>query len=269
MMRFSRNEYHMNLHVINSNKSTFYHHAGGSQSQIDYILSSDHELLYNYEIHEKNAINTSSHTSVSATINIQMSRKPKNDTKNEKIYKKLWSKCDTECYRQELTNLKSIIKPNTSSEVKLDILMKQLKKADEIAVPNKIIKLQGLKWKASPEVRPLIQDAKYKHKIWVDHGKPNDNLRNDKMQAQRKLRKQMRKEKYNDRQKLYSEIMDNLSMQKFYQLINRNRNKGVSTNTSLINHNGKEVFEPKEQVKCFAQYMEDLFIPKDNEYDNN
>jgi hypothetical protein len=50
----------MNLHVINSNKSTFYHHAGGSQSQIDYILSSDHELLYNYEIHEKNAINTSS-----------------------------------------------------------------------------------------------------------------------------------------------------------------------------------------------------------------
>ena len=155
----------MNLHVINSNKSTFYHHAGGSQSQIDYILSSDHELLYNYEIHEKNAINTSSHTSVSATINIQMSRKPKSDTKNEKIYKKLWSKCDTECYQQELRNLKSIIKPITSSEVNLDILMKQLKKADEIAVPNKIIKLQGPKWKASPEVRPLIQDATYKHKI--------------------------------------------------------------------------------------------------------
>jgi hypothetical protein len=63
--------------------------------------------------------------------------------------------------------------------------------------------------------------------------------------------------------------MDNPSMQKFYHLINRNRNKGVSTNTLLINHNGKEVFEPKDQVKCFAQYMEDLFIPKDNEYDNN
>jgi hypothetical protein len=63
--------------------------------------------------------------------------------------------------------------------------------------------------------------------------------------------------------------MDNPSMQKFYQLINRNRNKDISTNTSLINHNGKEVFEPKEQVECFAQYMEDLFIPKDNEYDNN
>jgi hypothetical protein len=39
--------------------------------------------------------------------------------------------------------------------------MKQLKKADEIAVPNKIIKLQGLKWKASPEVRPLIQAHLY------------------------------------------------------------------------------------------------------------
>ena len=121
------------------------------------------------------------------------------DTKNEKnLQKLLRSKCDTECYQQELRNLKSIIKPNTSSEVKLDILMKQLKKADEIAVPNKIIKLQGTKWKASPEVRPLIQDAKYKHKIWVDHGKPND-----KIQAQGKLRKQMRKEKYNDKQKLY------------------------------------------------------------------
>jgi hypothetical protein len=184
----------MNLHVINSNKST-YHHAGGSQSQIDYILSSDHELLYNYEIHEKNAINTSSHTNANATINIQMSRKPKSDTKNEKIYTKLWSKCDTDFYQQELRNLKSIIKPNSSSEVKLDILMKQPKKADEIDVPNKIIKLQGPKWKASPEVRPLIQDEKYKHKVWVDHGKPNDKLRNDQIKAQRKLRKQMRKEK--------------------------------------------------------------------------
>jgi hypothetical protein len=94
-----------------------------------------------------------------------------------------------------LSKALSIIKPNTSSEVKLDIRMKQLKKADEIDVPNKIIKLQGPKQKASPEVRPLIQDAKYKHKIWVE--------RNDKIQAQRKLRKQMRKEKYNDRQKLY------------------------------------------------------------------
>ena len=95
----------------------------------------------------------------------------------EKTYKKLWSKCDTECYQYELRKLKSVMKPNISSEAKLDILMEQLKKADGIAVPNKIIKLQGPKWKASPEVRPLLQDAKYKHKIWVDHGKPNDKLK--------------------------------------------------------------------------------------------
>ena len=112
----------MNLHVINSNKSTFYHHAGGSQSQIDYILSSDHELLYNYEIHEKNAINTSSHTSVSATINIQMSRKPKSDTKNEKIYKMLWSKCDTDSeqsYKGKVKTHKYINRQNQSTTGKL------------------------------------------------------------------------------------------------------------------------------------------------------
>ncbi|CAC5380503.1 CCDC34 [Mytilus coruscus] len=131
-----------------------------------------------------------------------------------------------------------------------------------------MIKLQGLQWKASPSVLPLIKTAKTKHKEWVDKGKPNDISKTSKIKAQRELRKQMRKEKYEDRQKIYSEIMDNPSMKKFYQLINRNRGQSKTSTTSIIKGPDCDISDPKNQTKRFSQYMEDLFVTKDNSYEN-
>ncbi|CAC5362390.1 unnamed protein product [Mytilus coruscus] len=155
-----------------------------------------------------------------------------------------------------------------SVEEKLQYVMKKLIQADATAVPAKIIKLQGPQWKASPSVLPLIKAAKTKHKEWVDKGKPNDISKTSKINAQRELRKQMRKEKYEDRQKIYSEIMQNPLMKKFYQLINRNRGQSKTSTTSILKGPNCDISDPKNEAKCFSQYMEDLFVPKDNNYDN-
>jgi hypothetical protein len=40
------------------------------------------------------------------------------------------------------------------------------------------------------------------------HGRPNDQLKKGKNNAQNQLRKQLRKEHFNDRQNLYHQIMD-------------------------------------------------------------
>ncbi|CAC5387677.1 unnamed protein product [Mytilus coruscus] len=78
----------------------------------------------------------------------------------------------------------------------------------------------------------------------------------------------MRKEKYEDRQKIYSEIMDNPSMKNFYQLINRNRGQSKTSTTSIKKGPECDISDPKNQAKRFSQYMEDLFVPKDNSYEN-
>ena len=85
--------------------------------------------------------------------------------------------------------------------------------------------------------------------------------------AKRALGKQMRQEKFNDRKHFYNELMLNPNTDKFYQLIRKNR---VSTGqkTSSIVVDGKEMFSPERQRKAFADYNEDLSVPKDNGYDS-
>jgi len=55
--------------------------------------------------------------------------------------------------------------------------------------------------KASPKVRNLLLNAREKYQIWKDNEKPDGQLKEGKIQAQQELRKQMRKEKFMDRQK--------------------------------------------------------------------
>ncbi|CAC5420983.1 unnamed protein product [Mytilus coruscus] len=230
-------------------QSTFIHHNGNSQSQIDYILSTPSEILDHYKIHE-------------------MDPGKYHPPKSGRIIKKQWSNVDTQAYQHELSNLKADLTTSMSVEEKLQYVMEKLIKADATAVPAKIIKLQGPQWKASPSVLPLIKAAKTKHKEWVDKRKPNDISKTSKINAQRELRKQMRKEKYEDRQKIYSEIMQNPSMKKFYQLINRNRGQSKTSTTSILKGPNCDISDPKNEAKRFSQYMEDLFVPKDNNYDN-
>ena len=95
----------------------------------------------------------------------------------------------------------------------------------------------------------------------------NDQLKKGKNNAQNQLRKQLRKEHFNDRQNLYHQIMENPSTYLFYKLMKRNRG-GTKQETACICLNGQDYYDSCDQRKCFLQYFEDLSIPIDKEYDN-
>ena len=85
--------------------------------------------------------------------------------------------------------------------------------------------------------------------------------------AKHELRKQLRHEKFNDRKNFYSELMSNPSTDKFYQLIRKNNgNRGHNVGCLIVN--GKEINSAEDQCLAFADYYEDLSIPKDDGYDS-
>ena len=61
--------------------------------------------------------------------------------------------------------------------------------------------------------------------------------------------------------------MQNPNTDKFHQLICKNRGSCGQKTSSLI-VNGTEIFSPDKQRKVFANYYEDLSVPKDNGYDS-
>ncbi|CAG2200414.1 unnamed protein product [Mytilus edulis] len=97
----------------------------------------------------------------------------------------------------------------------------------------------------------LIKAVKIKHKELVDRGQQNDISITSEIKALRELRKQMRKAKYEDRQKICSEVMDNPSMKKFYQLININRGQSKTSTTSIIKGPDWDISDLKNQAKRF------------------
>ena len=65
---------------------TFFHHAGNSSSQIDYILVQDLDIMADYVIEEKSYANTSAHTAVKVVTTVYMPNKWKvKHKKNSKI----------------------------------------------------------------------------------------------------------------------------------------------------------------------------------------
>ena len=143
-------------------------------------------------------------------------------------------------------------------------------KAGRATIPTKLLQIKGPRWKASPEVLKILRTCKEIYKNWQDVGKSKDHqlVVELKKTKKKKLRSKLRTEKALDRQKLYQEIMDNPNTQHFYRLINRNRN-GRNAVANCININGKFIVSPQEQRQCFANYHEDLSLPKEDQYDNN
>ena len=62
----------MKLKHVQSDKPSFFHHYGMSSSQIDYIIyCAENGFIFDYKIHERCPINTSSHVPVSTKICIK------------------------------------------------------------------------------------------------------------------------------------------------------------------------------------------------------
>ena len=61
--------------------------------------------------------------------------------------------------------------------------------------------------------------------------------------------------------------MANPTSEMFYKLIKKSKSKKESNTTCLVVENEKQL-DPSEQRRCFAEYYEDLAVPKDYDYDN-
>ena len=259
------------LNFINSEKQAFFHHSGASSSQIDYILTTDRTILSDYKIAEKCSTNSSSHTPVSACIqvNIPGLEIQKESSQTQTVKRLHWNKIGIEEYQNGLSNVVSNSRLNERSTVneRLDFINATLHKAARKSEPEKVIKLKGPSWKASPVVRNLLKSCKTAHKSWLKSGENDNNLKKDNISAKRALRKQLLKEKFNDRKHFYYELMSNSTSDKFHRFIRRNKGNKGSPASSII-FNGKEIASPDTQRKVFAQYYEDLSISKEEDYDS-
>ena len=65
----------------------------------------------------------------------------------------------------------------------------------------------------------------------------------------------------------YEDLMSEPTLDKFYKLIRRNKGGSRSQSSSLI-VDGHEISSPDQQRKSFAQYFEDLSVPKNEKYDS-
>ena len=65
----------------------------------------------------------------------------------------------------------------------------------------------------------------------------------------------------------HEDLTSELTTEKFYKLIRRNKGDSRSQASSLI-VDGQEISSPEQQRKSFAQYYEDLSVPKNENYDS-
>ena len=92
-------------------------------------------------------------------------------------------------------------------------------------------------------------------------------MKKENVLAKRALHKQLRKEKYDDRKNFYGELMSNPASDKFNRLKRRNKGSAGSV-TCILSAYGKEIVFLEKQRKAFAQYYEDLSVPKDENCDS-
>ena len=70
-----------------------------------------------------------------------------------------------------------------------------------------------------------------------------------------------------DRKQLYEKLMTKPTSKLFYQLIKRN--KSTVSSTQCIKVGDRECYLPEDQCRVFAEYYEDLSVPKESTYDDS
>ncbi|CAG2235287.1 unnamed protein product [Mytilus edulis] len=179
--------------------------------------------------------NVSSHVPVSMITNIAVPLLEKFSNQNKKTVQRLkWNEIDEQLYRDTISEKLSDIREDKTTSENIKTLTSILLKASHLAVPSKITKLKGPKWKASPKVRKHLKTCKQLYSKWKALGKPeNHQSKQDLKSEKKKLRSQQRQEQATDRRKLYEQIMDNPSSELFFKLINRNKSKSKTETSGL------------------------------------
>ena len=113
-----------------------------------------------------------------------------------------------------------------------------------------------------------IKKVKGTYREWAAAGKPRTgHLFVENKMAKKNLRAHQRREEQIRKKSLYDALMEKPSSEMFYKLISRSKSLKQS-DTTCIQVNGQKHFDPEQQRVCFANYFEDLAMPKDKNYDS-
>ena len=256
------------INRVNSLESTFASHNGKSSSQIDYILTENINSQNSAVIQEPVGYNTSSHVHVTFELRIETLNIPIKSSKNKQAARSIlkWDKINKDLYLNELKSKleRSLPLDGISTADSLNLITMALNSATSKAVPSKKTKLQGPKFKLSPQVKNLMKQSKSCLYEWKQAGKPakEHELSKRKKMASKNLRKQLRKDEAIRKQNF---LMADPSDTNFYKLIKRNQSQSAGSSETCIKFKGEEVYEPSTQAKNFTVYFEDLATPKENE----
>ena len=173
------------LNYLPSSQHTFFHHSGRGSSQIDYILSTDISILQSLVIGNRNSVNTSSHVKVAVLIS-NKTLINRNSTSKTITGKKLnWEKANKSRFEEKMkTALEKMDPSNKDVDQRLEILTKAIHSATKSSVPQRVVKLKGPKWKASPSVKNQLKICKAKYEQWINSGKCNPGLKKRKYTSQ-------------------------------------------------------------------------------------
>ena len=140
-------------------QSTFFHHAHNSESQIDYILTTNKDMIKDYTISEKGTTNISAHVPVTVTTAIQPPTILKN-IRRHKLVKQKIDQIDNEKYNENITVNFKDIDDFQNSELKIQKITEAILLAQKEAIPTKSIHMKGPHWKASPQVLEQLRKCK-------------------------------------------------------------------------------------------------------------
>ena len=246
-----------------NNTPTFYGHSGSS-SQIDYILVGDLSLISQVNINPQLPTNMSSHTSVKAALNVKISSSSVKQKRvvSGAVTKLLWEKADKQHYQ---CLLESAIRKTDLSTDAVETLVQLLNSTSVKAVPNKIIKVKGPKFRLSPLVKQLEAACKEIFFRWKSAGSPGPEhpLSIQRKKSKYNVRRQIRREFACSRDAFYTELMERPTSNHFYRLIRRNQSSDNRLPTVLKVNDG-EINDPRHQCSAFAGYFEDLAMPKNH-----
>ena len=241
---------------------TFFGHSGAS-SQIDYVLADDPDLILSVNISQQSPINMSSHVSIKASLSIyqdQLRTEKRKNVSYQKVTKFQWDKIDEDQYQYILEDMLQTSNMDTDS---VNVLIQILNSASKQAVPNKLLKVKGPKFKLAPSVRQLEAKSKQIFSQWKNAGSPGPEnpLSLQRKVAKYAVRKQIRREFASAREAFYSELMENPSSKHFYRLIRRNQSDVGKSSVSL-KVDDEDVTDPAHQCRAFGAYFEDLAAQK-------
>lgn len=246
-----------------ADKPTYIH--GNGKSQIDYFLSSE-DIIDHVSISQPNCTNSSSHLPISTTVNVTV--------KYIKSYKRvhvtnkrlLWEQADLNAYAECVGTLDVKIESPDQIVQYVELLQQNIVTATTNTVPSKQIRLNGPKWKASPEILCLLQKGRLLHKTWMNEGSPGvDHPLSIQRKALKKdIRSLQRRQIYNDRENFYDNLRQSDRSIGFYKLVKKSM-RGSKSSYVVMKENDDIVIDFNNQCKGFASFYEDLAMPTECE----